>query len=43
MKKEPDVVIVANGGSCMRGEKRSTHFSATLPTNVNHRLPGSGL
>ena len=43
MKKEPDVVIVANGGSWMSGEKRSTHFSATLPTDVNHRLPGSGL
>ena len=43
MKKEPDVVIVANGGSWMSREKRSMHFSATLPTDVNHRLPGSGL
>ena len=43
MKKEPDVVIVANGGSWMSREKQSTHFSATLPTNVNHHLPGSGL
>ena len=42
MKKEPDVVIVANGGSWRSGEKRSMHFSATLPTDVNHRLPGSG-
>ena len=43
MKKEPDVVIVANGGSWMSHEKRSMHFSATLPTNINHHLPGSGL
>ena len=43
MKKEPDVVIVANRGSWMSCEKCSTHFSATLPTDVNHRLPGSGL
>ena len=43
MKKEPDVVIVANRGSWMSREKRSMHFSATLPTDVNHHLPGSGL
>ena len=43
MKKEPDVVIVANGGSWMSREKHSTHFSATFPTDINHRLPGSGL
>ena len=43
MKKEPDVVIVANGGSWMSHEKLSMHFSASLPTDVNHCLPGSGL
>ena len=43
MKKVPDVVIVANGGSWMCPDRCSTHFSATLPTDVNHHLPGSSL
>ena len=43
MKKVLDIVIVANRGAWMSCEKRSTHFSATLPTDVNHCLPGSDL
>ena len=43
MKKEPDVVIVANGGSWMCPDRRSTHFSGTLPKDVNQALPGMSL
>ena len=35
MKKEPDVIIVANRGSWMSDGKCSTHFSAMMSTDAN--------
>ena len=40
-KAQPDVVLLANGGSCMSPENNSTHFSATCSTQEGFRKPGT--
>ena len=39
--KNPDVVIVANGGSYLAQDKGSTHFNATRPFRADYRKPGA--
>ena len=40
-KAQPDVVLLANGGSWMSPENNSTHFSATRSTQEGLRKPGT--
>ena len=40
-KAQPDVVLLANGGSWMSPENNSTHFSATRSTQEGFRKPGT--
>ena len=40
-KAQPDVVLLANGGSWMSPENNSTHFSATQSTQEGFRKPGT--
>ena len=42
-KEEPEVLIIANGGSYMAEAKRTTHFSSTKPKDVNYKKPGREL
>ena len=39
--KNPDVVIMANGGSYLAQDKGSTHFNATRPFRADYRKPGA--
>ena len=40
---QPDIVIIANGGSCMADRNASTHFSSTRCTEEGFRKPGIDL
>ena len=43
-KQQPDIVIVANGGSWLiNDDKRCTHFSATRSIDENFKIAGSNL
>ena len=40
---DPDIVIIANGGSYMSEGKKTTHFSSSRKIDQNFKLPGTEL
>ena len=40
---DPDIVLIANGGSYMAHSNKTTHFSSTRKKDQNYKLPGREL
>ncbi|MCG8621250.1 MAG: hypothetical protein MJE68_04495, partial [Proteobacteria bacterium] len=41
--EDPDIVLIANGGSYMSEGKKTTHFSSSRKIDKNFKMPGSEL
>ena len=41
--EEPDIMLIANGGSYLAEHRKTTHFSATRFIDPDHRKPGHDL
>ena len=42
-KDDPEIMLIANGGSYMSHRHKMTHFSSTRPIDVTYKKPGREL